>query len=146
MNLNKTYQAKPKEITPNWYVIDATDIVLGRLATVIARKLTGKDKPEYSPHAITGDCIIVVNAAKVAVTGNKLLAKKYYSHSGYPGGLTEINLQDQLIKKPEYVIQHAVKGMLPKNKLADKLMGRLHVFAGPEHDNSAQQPVELKVK
>lgn len=141
----KTYQAKPQEITSDWYVVDATDVILGRLSTVIARKLMGKDKPSYSPHVLTGDTIIVINAEKVAVTGNKMLDKKYYRHSGYPGGIKEINLQDLLQKKPEMVIKKSVKGMLPKNKLAAHMLSRLHVYAGAEHPHGAQQPKELKV-
>lgn len=141
----KTYQAKPQEITSDWYVVDATDVILGRLSTVIARKLMGKDKPSYSPHVLTGDTIIVINAEKVAVTGNKMLDKKYYRHSGYPGGIKEINLQDLLQKKPEMVIEKSVKGMLPKNKLAAHMLSRLHVYAGAEHPHTAQQPKELKV-
>lgn len=145
-NQTRTYQAKPKEVEPEWFVIDATDVILGRLATLVATKLTGKDKPQYSPHAITGDCIIVINAENVAVSGNKLLQKKYYRHSGYPGGIKDITLQEQLEKHPERVIIAAVKGMLPKNKLADKLLGRLHVYGGAEHQHEAQQPKVLKAK
>ncbi len=142
----KTYQAKPQEITSDWYVVDATDVILGRLSTVIARKLMGKDKAAFSPHVLTGDTIIVINAEKIAVSGNKLLDKKYYRHSGYPGGIKEISLQDQLEKHPTRVIKAAVKGMLPKNKLAAHMLSRLHVYAGAEHPHSAQQPKELKVK
>lgn len=144
--IRKTYQAKPQEVTSDWLVIDATDIVLGRLATQIARKLMGKEKAQFSPHVLTGDTVIVLNAAKIAVTGNKLVDKKYYRHSGYPGGIKEINLQDQLEKNPRAVIESAVKGMLPKNKLARHMLGRLHVFAGAEHPHEAQQPKEWKVK
>lgn len=144
--IRKTYQAKPQEVTSDWLVIDATDVVLGRLATQIARKLMGKEKAQFSPHVLTGDTIIVLNAAKIAVTGNKLVDKKYYRHSGYPGGIKEINLQDQLEKNPRAVIESAVKGMLPKNKLARHMLGRLHVFAGAEHPHEAQQPKEWKVK
>ncbi len=144
--IRKTYQAKPQEVTSDWLVIDATDIVLGRLATQIARKLMGKEKAQFSPHVLTGDTVIVLNASKIAVTGNKLVDKKYYRHSGYPGGIKEINLQDQLEKNPRAVIESAVKGMLPKNKLARHMLGRLHVFAGAEHPHEAQQPKEWKVK
>ena len=119
---------------------------LGRLATQIARKLMGKEKAQFSPHVLTGDTVIVLNASKIAVTGNKLVDKKYYRHSGYPGGIKEINLQDQLEKNPRAVIESAVKGMLPKNKLARHMLGRLHVFAGAEHPHEAQQPKEWKVK
>lgn len=144
--IKRTYQAKPQEVTSDWLVIDATDIVLGRLATQIARKLMGKEKAQFSPHVLTGDTVIVLNASKIAVTGNKLVDKKYYRHSGYPGGIKEINLQDQLEKNPRAVIESAVKGMLPKNKLARHMLGRLHVFAGAEHPHEAQQPKEWKVK
>lgn len=144
--IRKTYQAKPQEVTSDWLVIDATDVVLGRLATQIARKLMGKEKAQFSPHVLTGDTVIVLNASKIAVTGNKLVDKKYYRHSGYPGGIKEINLQDQLEKNPRAVIESAVKGMLPKNKLARHMLGRLHVFAGAEHPHEAQQPKEWKVK
>ena len=119
---------------------------MGRLATVIATKLTGKDKPQYSPHVLTGDSIIVLNAKKIAVTGAKMTDKKYYRHSGYPGGLTETTLEEQLEKDPRRVIEHAVRGMLPKNKLARHMMGRLHVYPGAEHPHAPQQPKELKVK
>ena len=144
--IRKTYQAKPQEVTSDWLVIDATDVVLGRLATQIARKLMGKEKAQFSPHVLTGDTVIVLNASKIAVTGNKLVDKKYYRHSGYPGGIKEINLQDQLEKNPRAVIESAVKGMLPKNKLARHMLGRLHVFAGAEHPHEAQQPKQWKVK
>lgn len=106
----------------------------------------GKEKAQFSPHVLTGDTVIVLNASKIAVTGNKLVDKKYYRHSGYPGGIKEINLQDQLEKNPRAVIESAVKGMLPKNKLARHMLGRLHVFAGAEHPHEAQQPKEWKVK
>jgi len=146
MTTTRTYQAKAGEVTSDWYVIDANDVVLGRLATVIATKLTGKDKPQYSPHVLTGDSIIVLNAKKIAVTGAKMTDKKYYRHSGYPGGLTETTLEEQLEKDPRRVIEHAVRGMLPKNKLARHMMGRLHVYPGTEHPHAPQQPKELKVK
>lgn len=146
INASRTYQAKQGLIQSDWYVVDATDVVLGRLATEISMKLMGKHKPQYSPHVLTGDTIIVINAEKVAVTGNKLLDKKYYRHSGYPGGLTETTLEEQLEKKPTLVIEHAVRGMLPKNKLAKHMLARLHVYAGSEHPHSAQQPKEMKVK
>lgn len=141
-----SYQAKPHEIKSQWYVVDATDVILGRLSTVVASHIMGKNKPQFSPHAMTGDTIIVINAAKVATSGNKLLQKKYYRHSGYPGGLKETTLEEMLEKNPKYVIEHAVKGMLPKNKLATKMLGRLHVYADDQHPHEAQQPKELKVK
>ncbi|MEI7819200.1 MAG: 50S ribosomal protein L13 [bacterium] len=145
-NDSRTYSPKPLEVTPEWFIIDATDMVLGRLSTQIAMKLMGKDKPQYSPHAMVGDCVIVINAANIAVTGNKLLDKKYYHHSGYPGGIKEISLEKQLEKNPAWVIENAVKGMLPKNKLAKKILARLHVYAGSEHPHEAQQAKEMKVK
>lgn len=146
MKALRTYQAKVGEITSDWYIIDADGVVLGRLATLIASKLTGKDKPQYSPHVLTGDSIVVINADKVVVTGKKSTDKKYYRHSGYPGGLTETSFEEQLKKDPRRVIEHAVSGMLPKNKLARRMIGRLHVYAGSEHSHSPQQPKKLKVK
>jgi large subunit ribosomal protein L13 len=146
MTTTRTYQAKAGELVSDWYVIDATDVILGRLATFVATKLTGKDKPQYSPHVLTGDSIVVINADKIAVTGSKLTSKKYYRHSGYPGGLTATTLEEQLAKDPRRVIEHAVRGMLPKNKLARHMMGRLHVYAGADHPHAPQQPKELKVK
>lgn len=146
MKAVRTYQAKVGEVDSKWFVIDADGVILGRLATLIATKLTGKDKAQYSPHVLTGDSIVVVNAAKVAVTGQKATDKKYYRHSGYPGGLTETTFAEQIEKDPRRVIEHAVRGMLPKNKLARLMMGRLHVYAGVEHPHAPQQPKELKVK
>jgi large subunit ribosomal protein L13 len=146
MKALRTYQAKVGEITSDWYIIDADGVVLGRLATLVAAKLTGKDKPQYSPHVLTGDSIVVINAEKVIVTGKKSTDKKYYRHSGYPGGLTETSFEEQLKKDPRRVIEHAVSGMLPKNKLARRMIGRLHVYAGSEHAHSPQQPKKLKVK
>ena len=141
-----SYQAKPHEVESQWYVVDATDVILGRLSTEVASRIMGKHKAQFSPHALTGDTIIVINAAKVATSGNKLLQKKYYRHSGYPGGLKETTLEEMLEKNPTYVVKHAVKGMLPKNKLAVKMLGRLHVYADDQHPHEAQQPKELKVK
>lgn len=146
MTTTRTYQAKPGELTSNWYVVDAADMVLGRLATIIATKLTGKDKPQYSPHVLTGDSIVVINAKKIVVTGNKLVDKKYYRHSGYPGGLTITSLEEQLDQDPCRVIEWAVRGMLPKNKLTRHMMRRLHIYADTDHPHMPQQPKELKVK
>src|SRR6056297_128191 len=116
----KTYSPKPNEVEQKWYVVDGTDMTLGRMATAIARKLSGKDKPEYARHVDTGDFVIVINANKIRLTGNKAEQKRYYRHSGYPGGIKETPFTDMLDKKPEYVIKHAVKGMLPKNRLGTK--------------------------
>src|SRR5436853_852922 len=129
----KTYTAKPGEIERNWYVVDAAGKTLGRLATQIADTLRGKTKPEYTPHCDVGDFVIVVNAERIAVTGNKLEDKKYYRHSGYPGGLKERTLNDMLERKPEEVIRLAVKGMLPRNRLARQQLTKLKVYAGPDH-------------
>src|SRR5437762_3766639 len=140
----KTYNAKPGEIARDWYVVDADGQSLGRLATEIADTLRGKTKPAYTPHVDTGDFVVVVNAEKVRVTGKKLEQKIYYRHSGYPGGLRERTLAEQLARRPEEVIRKAVKGMLPKNKLASAQLRKLKVYAGPEHPHSAQNPVPLK--
>ena len=141
----KTYSAKPAEVVRDWYVIDATDKVLGRLASEIARRLRGKHKPEYTPHVDTGDYIIVVNAEKISVTGNKLTDKTYHWHTGYVGGIKSITLDKLLRKKPERAIEHAVKGMLPKNPLGRAMFRKLKVFAGPRHKHSAQQPQSLEL-
>ena len=129
----RTYSAKPESVQRDWYLVDATDKVLGRLATEIATRLRGKHKPEYTPHVDTGDHIIVVNAAKIRVTGNKAEKKKYYRHTGYPGGIRETRLADELERRPEQVIKTAVKGMLPKNALGRAMFLKLRVYAGPEH-------------
>ncbi len=141
----KTFSAKPAEVKRDWYVVDATDKVLGRLSCEIARRLRGKHKPEYTPHVDTGDYIIVVNAAKVRVTGNKRADKVYYRHSGYIGGLKSITLDKLLKTTPERAIEHAVKGMLPKNPLGRAMYRKLKVFAGPEHRHAAQQPRPLAI-
>jgi len=141
----KTFTAKPAEVKRDWYVVDATDKVLGRLSTEIARRLRGKHKPEYTPHVDTGDYIIVVNAAKVRVTGNKKSDKVYYRHSGYIGGIKSITLEKLLQTAPERVIEHAIKGMLPKNPLGRAMYRKLKVFAGPEHRHAAQQPRPLDI-
>jgi large subunit ribosomal protein L13 len=137
----KTYSVKRDELLARWYVIDAEGQVLGRLATQIATILRGKHKPTYSPHLNGGDFVIVVNAAKVAVTGNRLDQKVYYHHSQYPGGLKQETLRDALKKHPERVIERAVKGMIPHNRLGAQILQRLKVYAGPEHPHQAQQPV-----
>ncbi|HSS54415.1 MAG TPA: 50S ribosomal protein L13 [Gaiellales bacterium] len=140
----KTYTAKPREIEQAWRLVDADGQILGRLATEIADTLRGKNKPAYTPHVDTGDFVIVVNAEKVRVTGKKLDQKIYYRHSGYPGGLRERTLAEQLARRPEDVIRKAVKGMLPKNKLAAAQLRKLKVYAGPEHPHAAQNPAPLK--
>ncbi|NCO50738.1 MAG: 50S ribosomal protein L13 [Deltaproteobacteria bacterium] len=140
-----TEVAKEKDIQRQWYVVDLEGKVLGRAATEIARVLRGKHKAIYTPSVDTGDFVVVVNADKVHLTGNKMLAKNYYRHSGYPGGIHSINAQDLLQKKPEMVIQAAVKGMLPKNPLGRKMFSKLKVYAGADHPHSAQQPKELAV-
>jgi large subunit ribosomal protein L13 len=136
----KTYSAKKGEITRDWYVVDAEGQILGRLATQIADRLRGKGKPGYTPHVDTGDFVVVVNADKIAVTGTKLDSKMYYRHSGYPGGLKQRTLRDQLERRPTEVIRKAVKGMLPKNKLANQQITKLKIYAGPEHPHEAQEP------
>jgi large subunit ribosomal protein L13 len=142
----KTWNAKPNELEKQWYVVDAEGKTLGRLSTLIADTLRGKTKPTYTPHVDTGDFVIVVNAEKVAVTGKKLDEKMYYRHSGYPGGLKERTLRQQLEKRPTDVIRIAVKGMLPKNKLASAQLTKLKIYAGPDHPHEAQAPVPLEVK
>jgi large subunit ribosomal protein L13 len=141
----RTYNAKPGEVERRWYVVDADGQTLGRLATQIADTLRGKDKAQYTPHVDTGDFVVVVNAEKVAVTGNKLDQKRYYRHSGYPGGLRSRTLREQLERRPTEVIRKAVKGMLPKNRLAAKQLNKLKIYAGPEHPHEAQAPQPLEV-
>ena len=141
----KTFSAKTAEVRRDWYVIDATGKTLGRLATEIAHRLRGKHKPEYTPHIDTGDYIVVVNAEKVRVTGNKLKNKIYYRHTGYIGNLKSVPLEKLLDEAPERVIESAVKGMLPRGPLGRQMFGKLRVFAGPEHPHAAQQPIPLTV-
>ena len=141
----KTFSAKPAEVRRDWYVVDATGKTLGRLSTEIARRLRGKHKPEYTPHVDTGDYIVVINAEKIRVTGNKLKDKTYYRHTGYIGNLKSITLDKLLDEAPERVIEHAVKGMLPRGPLGRKMLSKLRVFAGPEHNHAAQQPIPLEV-
>ena len=140
----KTYSAKPGEITREWYLVDAEGKTLGRLATQIADTLRGKRKPQYTPHVDTGDFVIVVNAEKIQVTGNKLDQKRYYRHSGYPGGLRSRTLREQLDRRPTEVLRVAVKGMLPKNRLARQQITKLKIYAGPEHPHGAQNPKPLE--
>jgi large subunit ribosomal protein L13 len=139
----KTFTAKPQTVEHQWFIIDAKNLVLGRLATEIARRLRGKHKPEYTPHVDTGDYIIVINAEKVHVTGRKRTDKMYHHHSGYPGGIKSISFDKLLEKAPERIIEIAVKGMLPKGSLGRAMFGKLKVYAGTEHQHSAQQPIPL---
>jgi large subunit ribosomal protein L13 len=141
----RTYNAKPGEVERRWYVVDAEGQTLGRLATRIADTLRGKNKAQYTPHVDTGDFVVVVNAEKIAVTGNKLDQKRYYRHSGYPGGLRSRTLREQLDRRPTEVIRTAVKGMLPKNRLARRQLSKLKVYAGPDHPHEAQAPTPLEV-
>ena len=141
----RTYNAKPGEVERRWYVVDADGQTLGRLATRIADTLRGKGKAQYTPHVDTGDFVVVVNAEKVAVTGNKLDQKRYYRHSGYPGGLRSRTLREQLDRRPTEVIRKAVKGMLPKNRLARQQINKLKIYAGPDHPHEAQAPQPLEV-
>jgi len=139
----KTFMANPATIERKWYVVDATDMTLGRLASEVAKVLRGKNKPIFTPHMDTGDYVIIVNAAKVKVTGKKLDQKIYYRHSGYVGGMKETTLREMMAKKPERVIELAVKGMLPKGPLGRQMYRKLHVYAGPEHEHAAQKPEVL---
>ena len=140
----KTYMAKPAEVERKWYVVDATDMVLGRLASQVAMVLRGKNKPTFTPNVDTGDYVIIINADKVSLTGKKLEKKYYRYHTGYIGGLKEVQYKKLMAEKPEYVVYKAVKGMLPKNAIGRTMIKKLHVYAGNEHNHQAQQPVELK--
>ncbi len=137
--------AKREEVERNWYVVDAENKVLGRLASELAKILRGKHKPHFTPHVDTGDYVIVINAEKVSLTGNKLKDKVYYRHSGYPGGIKSITAEDLKAKKPEDLIRFAVKGMLPKNRLGRKLFKKLKVYAGGEHPHQAQEPKPIEI-
>jgi large subunit ribosomal protein L13 len=141
----KTYNPKPGEIQRDWLIVDAEGKTLGRLATQIAEALRGKGKPQYTPHVDTGDFVVVVNAEKIAVTGKKLEQKIYYKHSGYPGGLRERTLKEQLNRQPTEVLRKAVKGMLPRNRLGRQQLTKLKIYAGPEHPHDAQAPTPLEV-
>ncbi|MBQ3294247.1 50S ribosomal protein L13 [Candidatus Saccharibacteria bacterium] len=140
----KTYSQKASEISREWWLVDASSMPLGKLAVVIADKLMGKSKVTFTPHIDNGDYVVVINAKDLKVTGVKMTDKKYYRHSGFPGGLTELNLEEVLAKDPALAIREAVKGMLPKNKLAADRLARLRVFAGSEHAHTAQNPKEIK--
>jgi large subunit ribosomal protein L13 len=142
----KTYSAKPETVKRDWYIVDATDKVLGRLATELARRLRGKHKPEFTPHVDTGDYIVVINAGKVAVTGNKETRKLYHSYSGYQSGLKTTSLKDMRTRKPERIIETAVRGMLPKGPLGRAMIRKLKVYAGDKHEHAAQQPKALELK
>lgn len=142
--MNKTYSTKPTDIKRKWFVVDAQGKTLGRLATRVAGVLVGKHKPEFTPHMDVGDFVIVVNADKIHVTGRKMDQKKYYRHSGYPGGLTEITLRDQLVRYPTRAVELAVRGMLPKNRLGRKMLRKLKVYASPEHPHGPQKPEWLE--
>ncbi len=141
----KTFSAKPETVKRDWYEVDATDKVLGRLASEIARRLRGKHKPEYTPHVDTGDYIVVVNAEKIAVTGNKVKDKLYHHHTGYIGGLKTINFEKLREKAPERILETAVKGMLPRGPLGRDMFRKLKVYAGPTHEHMAQQPQKLDI-
>jgi len=140
----KTYSAKPEEVKREWYVIDASGCVLGRLATLVAARLKGKHKPIYTPHVDTGDHVIVINASKVTLTGKKWDEKTYYHHSGYMGGLKSITAKELLEKRPGDLVVHAVRGMLPKNRLGRKMLKKLKVYGGEDHPHGAQQPQPLQ--
>jgi large subunit ribosomal protein L13 len=144
MKMFKTYTQKTAEIDRQWYLIDAAKMPLGKLSVVIANKLTGKAKPTFTPHIDSGDHVVVVNAGNLLVTGSKMTDKKYYRHSGHIGNLKEFTLEEIVKKDPAIAIEQAVKGMMPKNKLAAARLARLHVFSGPEHTHSAQTPKEIK--
>ena len=142
----KTYYAKPGEVQRDWVLVDATDMVLGRLATRVAEILKGKTKPQYTPHVDVGDFVVVINADKIRLTGNKAETKAYFSHSGYPGGLKETSFARMMEKHPERVIEKAVKGMLPKNSLGRSMGKKLKVYAGSDHPHEAQNPTPIELK
>ena len=141
----KTISAKTEDVQRGWYVVDASDKVLGRLATEVARRLRGKHTPQYTPHVDTGDFIVIVNSDKVRVTGNKAVQKKYYHHTGYPGGIKETSFETQMAKDSTKVIEKAVKGMLPRNPLGRAMLSKLRIYPGPDHVHSAQQPEPLEI-
>ena len=142
----KTYSAKPTDVTRKWYIVDASEVTLGRAATQIATLLTGKGKPQFTKHIDCGDFVVVINAANIQVTGDKLTSKKYYHHSGFPGGLRERTLQEQMNLDPTKVLEHAVRGMLPVNKLRDDRLARLKIYAYTEHKHEAQKPEVFSLK
>jgi large subunit ribosomal protein L13 len=142
----KTYYAKPREVEREWVLIDATDQILGRVAAKAAHILRGKHKPQYTPHVDTGDFVVIINAEKIALSGNKAASKEYYRHSGYPGGLKVTSYEEAMAKHPKRIIEHAVKGMLPKNTLGRAMGKKLKVYAGSEHPHMAQKPKEIKME
>ena len=142
----KSYMANPSTIERKWFIVDATGHTLGRLASEVANVLRGKNKPVFTPHVDTGDYVIIINAEKIKVTGKKLDQKIYYNHSDYVGGMKETTLKDMLAKKPTYVVEHAVKGMLPKGPLGRQMMSKLHVYAGENHGHKAKKPEVLEIK
>jgi large subunit ribosomal protein L13 len=141
----KTYQAKNEELDPKWYLVNAEGKILGRLSTELAKILRGKNKPTYTPHLDTGDFVIVVNAGKVTLTGKKMKDKIYYHHTGYPGGIKEMNAEKLLAKKPTEMIRMAVRGMLPKTSLGRQMLRKLKIYAGPNHPHEAQKPISLEL-
>ena len=143
MALQKTYSAKPQDIIHKWYLIDAEKLILGRLAVIVANRLRGKHKVNFSPHMDMGDFVIIINAEKIKVTGNKETDKTYFKHSGYPGGGSEISLAELRRSKPERILESAIKGMLPHNRLGRKLLKHLKVYSGPDHPHESQQPKPL---
>ena len=144
--MKTTVMAKSETVDRKWYVVDATDIPLGRVASQVAAVLRGKNKPIYTPHVDTGDYVFVINSDKMVLTGNKLNDKKYFHHSGYPGGLKEVTYKDLMEKRSDFALERAIKGMLPKNSLGKIMFGILKVYKGSEHPHQAQQPVELKIR
>ena len=144
--MKTTVMAKSETVDRKWYVVDAANIPLGRVASQVAAVLRGKNKPIYTPHVDTGDYVIVINSDKMVLTGNKINDKKYFHHSGYPGGLKEVTYKDLMEKRSDFALERAVKGMLPKNSLGKKMFGKLKVYKGSEHPHQAQQPVELKIR
>lgn len=142
----KTYQARKEELEHRWYLVNAEGKILGRLASELAKILRGKHKPTYTPHLDTGDFIVVVNAEKVSLTGKKMKDKKYYHHTGYPGGIKEISAEKLMAKKPAEMIRMAVKGMLPKNSLGRQMLRKLKIYTGPNHPHEAQKPILLELK
>lgn len=146
MSNPKTYSAKPSDVTRKWYVIDASEAPMGRVATRAATLLTGKEKPMFTHHIDTGDYVIIVNAAQTVVTGKKAADKMYYKHSGFPGGLTELTFNEVMEKDPTKALHHAIRGMLPVNKLRDERLKRLKIYAGAEHQHEAQKPEAISIK
>ncbi len=146
MNSNKTYSLRKEDAVRNWYLVDAKNKILGRLATEIAKRLRGKTKPDFTPHVDNGDFIVVINAEKVKTTGNKLEDKKYFRHTGYPGGIKETSLKELLEKKPEQVLYKSVRGMLPKTRLGRAQLKKLKIYSGPDHPHQAQTPAVLDIE